>query len=101
MGYTTLAPCTGSGYVFNTPLKITAAFGVTAIAINLDCAARSLARGATVFLPVRNRTATSSILAGLRFFLVSHYLFLRFFPMYVAVNIFKVNSKIRRASFPL
>jgi hypothetical protein len=72
---------------------------MTAIAIKLDGAARSFARGATVFLPLRNRTATRSILAGLALFLVSHYLFLHFFPMYVAANIFKVNSAASPRAF--
>jgi hypothetical protein len=95
MGYN-LSPLRG----FKTLLEITAAFRVTAIAIKLDGVARSFAGGATVFLPIGNRTATGSILAGLTLFLVSHYLSLHFFLMYVTVNIFKVNPKAHRASFP-
>jgi hypothetical protein len=67
--------------VFQTPyLEIAAAFRVAAIAINLYGAARSFAGGATVFLSIRNRTATRRILAGLSLFLVSHNLSLHFFP---------------------
>jgi hypothetical protein len=65
---------------------------VTAIAIKLDHLASAFAGGATVFLTVLDRTATRRVLAGLTLFFVSHYLFLHFLPMYVAVNIFKVNS---------
>jgi hypothetical protein len=67
---------------------------VTAIAIKLDCLARAFAGGATVFLPVFNRTVARSILAGLALFLVGHYLSLHLFSIY------QVNHTISRASHP-
>ena len=64
-----------------------------AVAIKLDCFARSLAGGAAILLPIRNRTIANRILAGLSLFFFSHFLFLRFLSICVRLS-YGTTSKV-------